>query len=609
MSPSAEFTPLIEKHKELEGIDKIIVDNAWENLCFGISTAEESEFMIALLVEQGEETLSYLYPKIIEGESVPNAVYELRTKVFAQIAERLATEKSVPLLVGAMEDIYKNNIYDAYFDTPNVILKTINSALLGSGSTNSAACGRLTALYIKEKDQDSIPSNWIFDLQSFWVAISLSGGYASKSFLEGEAEELKKYSGNVVSSWFVDSRNIPSEYTDKVPFPKHINTEPQNEAMQFIEDALESGKRVEALFQEQGLILCPAELAIAKIIYLRHQRQGILNESDYVNEVTILHNLEREAEGNKFILPKGLELEIRDTTSDVFEVKSVLQALGLKSSRESRDLFEIKHDPTFSSVWQSRLLQELTAIGFVPAEKITGLMTRAELVPDHDLSLHVNFEIPVEVDKHVSKITGIEESSLEYYYDKQQVTEFESRMNVLIYILTMAYSTEERVMGRKTKTSWRTRSDKSVIETSRGGKTKLEIRVPVFLHPQSFSMLRELDILVTAMFADFRISNGETAEDLQELASIWHYIENSVRFGQPNWVTNNSKPNETDLMRVFQKYDDGDKNDIAGNLIDLRHDANKREIVNILKNTRVKKEARDLMKQSYLKGKKLFRLS
>lgn len=604
MPAISEMTEITEVKSNLSGIDKLLVDNAWEALALNGTTVKETDFMMKIIADRGEAALQYLGDQILNKEEPLTEVFKFNCKVFTQIAERAATEKTTTKLIDLIEKILKKGDYDTRYDTPNVLLKIINSNLQKSATMEYAISSRLISLYWSQVDTDPRPANWILDPDHLLAAILLSGQISSKSFVTQEIETLSGQTKIDVDTLLSDPSKIPAELTERTTVPNREYTESELSTLKSIEQAQNVDHKVTEILAELDVNLSPAEKGIANLIYFRMIKTGNYDEEQYKQIILTLHTREIESEENQFVTPKGLELEILRLDLDIFWTRSVFKSLGIKSSREGTSaMFEVKHSPTFSPDWQARLLQELTLLCVVSAKEVTSLGTRAKLESKQDLSLHVNFEIPIEVDKIISEITDFEDESLELYYKESHIEELESRMDVLCYVLTFAYSTEERIMTRKTERSWRTNSKEGMEQTSRGGKSRLEVRVPVFTHPHTFSMLRELDVLVSAMFANFRVSHGDYGDELEKLSQIWLEFENSLRYGQETWRVDLGKPKDTDLQEIFLRYDDGEKNTITGSLIDIKAEENRKKIVAMLKETKVKEDARQLMHQTYLKGK------
>lgn len=583
--------------------NKTLIDNAWKNLYTGNNTADSEAFMYKVLKNEGEKVLGYISQDVLQEQKLNIEFLTHQTHAISKIADEIATEDSLELLISiALTMLDRPAFFDNNQDVPKLILDKVINLIINSKKVNHQVSKNLQDLYQKQTYGSSKIK--LFNSNKLCAAIYQSGGTESKAFL------LSVFSGpdqELIGTTFDKLKQIIEEY-EKNNQSKNATsfTTTEQQKLADVTLAKQASSEASKILEGINISLSPAEAAIAKLIYYRYLTTGNLDLERYKQEIQELHKREIEDQNNPNIQPKGLELEIIREDKDIFISKTILDTLGIKSTREDAStIFEIKHSPTFSVDWQNRLLQEMTTLGFVDTDQHSTQYTRATLKEKQNLSLHVNFEIPSDVDKAIARIKNLDAEFVSTHYHDRQTPELKSRMDLLCFVLVCAYSSKERIMTRKMGNSWRANGkDGSLEQTIRNGKSRLEIRVPSFTHENSFLMLRELDVLVSAMFADFLVCNGFSNNERERLAKIWRVFENSLRFGQENWESSN-KPEDTDLRRFFLKHDDGIRNNIGEGFTNRISDDARAEAIEFLTTTKARTEARQLMKKSYLQAKKL----
>lgn len=222
-----------------------------------------------------------------------------------------------------------------------------------------------------------------------------------------------------------------------------------------------------------------------------------------------MSNKESEYSNARNPLPTiGVEVEVPDWKLTQDKV-AVLDILGIPNYAEVRDyLWEVNPNYSYSAEVQSRILQELVKLDAIPIDARTSKMRKDVL-----LSLHVNFGMP----------TGI---------STEELIKYRQQMTLLNDLVVYAFSSYQRILGRKFRTSYRFDHDAASSEKSQRRPShpsrlssrivRLELRAGEFRDYPTFRMLSESQRLV-AMFVAYVKTRESIATTFSEacLADLW----------------------------------------------------------------------------------------
>ena len=216
-----------------------------------------------------------------------------------------------------------------------------------------------------------------------------------------------------------------------------------------------------------------------------------LPESE-INKIERLSNLEKSMKNPLNPLPPtGLELEVK--WSLISEAKlDILTQFDLPKGPEQLypDYFEFRPKFSYSAEIQARIIQELFLSGVIPS-----IENNSE-IKFGDTSLHVNFGIPRDIRNYIY----IKDAST-------QTSKPNPNISILNAASVIAFASPERLGSRKTEQSFRTNIG---IPSLKSGLDRLEFRMFEMRDKSTFRMIKELQLMVGAMFSHFRKGRSDT---------------------------------------------------------------------------------------------------
>lgn len=252
----------------------------------------------------------------------------------------------------------------------------------------------------------------------------------------------------------------------------------------------------------------------------RNENVDELDLQKEFNKINRLSKLEKEYSSEGNILPTiGIEIEvpIENLTQD--KVK-ILNKLNIPNHEERKDsLWEMNPDFSYSPWAQAQMIQELADMDALPLKE-SPKNSKKKIVNDEILSLHVNFGMPNSVQKRIMENNY---TSITYMNDA----------------LTYAFSSPERIAGRKTKTAIGLEDDakESKKNTNKDessiGKRKLmrlELRAQEFRDYPTYRMLVESQRIAALLIAEMTLSGkiGISREE-RDLVILWQKFENDIK--------------------------------------------------------------------------------
>jgi hypothetical protein len=279
-------------------------------------------------------------------------------------------------------------------------------------------------------------------------------------------------------------------------------------------------------------------------------------------KINRLSELENEYSKENNLLPTiGVEIEV-PRKNLTYAKREILTKLEIPNESEENGLWEV--NPSFSySPWvQARIIQELAEMEALPLENKTK-NSQGKIVGKDLLSLHVNFGMPAEVTRRI-------------------MSDNRDEIVLMSDTLTYAFSSTDRIAGRKTATSVRWDDDAKESKKSINKKKKakylsntddllrLELRAGEFRDYPTYRMLAEAQRLIALL-----ISNIKENSDLfpitpkeSTLVELWKKFENEVKI-------------------LFQRFN------LENEMIDSRH--GKTKIIEILNETDLRQQCRKIV--------------
>lgn len=265
----------------------------------------------------------------------------------------------------------------------------------------------------------------------------------------------------------------------------------------------------------------------------------------------------------------GIEIEIPDNVDDGLnsEKRDLLTQLEISNIYGGLDLWEVNPRYSYSPNVQAQAIQELAKMGVIPMlqnpEKDLTPLGKINNKTHAPLSLHVNLGFPGEI-KSITK----EDNS--------------SEMAQVVNCVTYAFTSPDRIVSRKTNTSFHHNQEASESKKSKsptgfndmtrygGGVSRLEIRSLEFKDYTSFRQLSETQRIGALLFTHLKQEQGlelnETEKDLlplwgsfsaevKGLSEKYHLRGNEVDYGQDRLYTIMTDTNLcAEARQIITKY-------------------------------------------------------
>ncbi|MFA6227095.1 MAG: hypothetical protein WC631_01265 [Candidatus Paceibacterota bacterium] len=304
--------------------------------------------------------------------------------------------------------------------------------------------------------------------------------------------------------------------------------------------------RVNNLTLNEGLAPTAVSAIQLNVFNFLRQSSGATDEEVMIRieKLRRLSDKEKLSSNIKNPLPTmGIEIEIPMNVLDGKKV-AILNKFFISNYREILDdLWEVNPDFSYCAETQARIIQELAKMGALPIDRATKKIDDYSL-----LSLHVNFGIP-------SGITGED-------LDKYQI-----KMELMNDVLIYAYSSINRIKGRKTNTSltWNHAASSSEKNSNgidqirvRSQAVRLELRANEFKDYPTYRMLSESQEIVAMFCSYLKVKEGlqYTFVDAY-LSDLWDKFEIEVS----NYLKSEGlSPNSVDMNRdlVIEKMQNTD---------------------------------------------------
>lgn len=236
------------------------------------------------------------------------------------------------------------------------------------------------------------------------------------------------------------------------------------------------------------------------------------------------------------LVPIGTELEGKFSE----ESRATLKALGIpckeQLSPEGKhiNLWEIASLPSYAAETQNVILQQLVQAGIAP--RIPGLGAH-ELTDGTEkrLSLHINLGIPADINS--MRLRTIYSPAVELLND----------------VLTLGYTSADRIAQRKTQESWDIKTASQVPGKTGLSPFRLELRAGELTDHLTYDMLYAVQRLATCMFQDIRRQEGKTLTAQETaLAQTWEQFSASMKLYTENrHIQHNFADNQQAADRVF----------------------------------------------------------
>lgn len=297
--------------------------------------------------------------------------------------------------------------------------------------------------------------------------------------------ELKEARDNVAE--FPDDF-LREQCQENAEFINHFFTEPDT-ILQKVEPELR-GKAHFVLDNLEHTSLTPIKFHLYNFIC----SHGELSPNDLLTEFfksAQLSEIEKKYRIDGAPLPTiGVEVEVgRDFLTP--DKRDVLRKLGISEGREANTrLEEVRTDFSYSPTVQSRMLQELANMKALPLTKgqisYQDGSTReiTQVNPNYPISLHMNFAIPISI--------GAEDLDARY-----------KEIDLLIDILTYAFSSKERLLAKKTADHMFLKS--ALVSERDSSKSfapkRLELRTCELRDLPTYRMLAETQALIGALIS------------------------------------------------------------------------------------------------------------
>jgi len=193
--------------------------------------------------------------------------------------------------------------------------------------------------------------------------------------------------------------------------------------------------------------------------------------SDILEEIESMSKTEGDLVDPKSPLPTiGVELEV-PKTREVMRLRDVLSRFDIKHNDEHEVLYEASPSYSYSPKVQAMILQELAKIGFVPMQATeddrqqhnSDNLAGHQIDRDDPLSLHINL-------------------GLNCFSEYRQADKFYDVMETLSDLLTLAYSSSERIRSKKHRKAF---DHNKTAEKSEKNEALSEYALPIRLELKS----------------------------------------------------------------------------------------------------------------------------
>lgn len=253
--------------------------------------------------------------------------------------------------------------------------------------------------------------------------------------------------------------------------------------------------------------------------------------------------LEKEysEEGNP--LPTiGIEIEIlkENLTSDKV---AALDELGIPNYEEpvSTRIWEVNSDFSYSAWMQSRIIQELAAMGALPLEESADSRHR-RVPPQRILSLHINLGLPAGI---TNNIMQRHRPDIEMLSDTLNYA-FTSLRRLMRRPVAAYYPLQ---LGKKSKKFRKMVS--AEISEDNDEHFRLELKAPEFRNYPSYRMLAETQRVGAMLFSYIKETEGlslNTTE--QRLAILWHDFSGEVAWQRSEYGLPSNAIDKDDRSRT-----------------------------------------------------------
>lgn len=316
------------------------------------------------------------------------------------------------------------------------------------------------------------------------------------------------------------SRDFDSEYDDQ-----HSSDFLDSRNFSLNEQDAELAREAEKIVHE--LDLNETVVSIAKLYIFNQLRidPDKTKMNEVLNKIKNMAEVEKEYENNQLLPTIGIKIECHQFMLNPAKI-AALRALMIPNESEIDDLWEVNPDFSYSSLIQSRYLQELVKMGAIKVEKKDD---GKSFIPErHLLSLHVNLSTP---------------------YNKEDLKKYEEKIYLLSDALNYAFTSSERICGRKTvesvkykdATESKKSQDQKELFASKAGKkrkkekekdsnrsefVRLELRASEFRDYKTYLMLEGAQRIGAALFSYIKsVDKKEVNEQELKLARLWRSFE------------------------------------------------------------------------------------
>lgn len=597
------------ENKELTEEEKETIDDLWPILMqdsfeYSDDYDRSKEFFTARdkILAMGNKTLPYLQEKMLNAEHP-------QPYLFAKYIERLSEDSDYKLILESLMNplvifnpdgssigrlvhtLAKKSFFIRSNNPEDPRLEEISKTLVDDILLNSNVSRRLNGLKIDELTESLL-----------WTGSKTAKEYISSSGIElderdsnilnSPANELQMPSSSMDSlgkfrSWPEEeaklnarlqrtSRENLFDIDDRIDslvgdlsndLTYHNSLLAKNEPQEFLQpsaEAYEAAKNTNKALSTFGYENSAEETLRLHLFNFLNENPNYTTE-DFDKEfkkLSRLSNLELIYSREDNPLPTiGIEIEIPDNLEGGLHKgkQDLLNEIGISNTDGGLDLWEVNPKYSYSPNVQAQAIQELAKMGAIPLVKDQGkdITPLGQVDKAQDpLSLHINLGFPTEVSRRV---------------ELENTEEIAKVVNCLTY----AFTTPDRIMSRKTITSFNSKDDAVGSKKNYSDKTyrhdfkvkRLEIRSVEFANYSSFRQLSETQRIGAMLFTHLKKEQGvELTEIEKEILPLWNNFSQEVQ-------------------GLYEKYH------LRINSVDH----NKGRVAEVLEKTNIKAEARQIV--------------